>query len=344
MSSKIKWLKTNLFYSPFGTALSLSLVALILYILQYLFSWIVLNGVWTGTAEQCKEGGGFCFSFLVNKFSLIIFGLYPREETWRPIAFLLTFISMCVYSAYYKNWKRSTLYAWGVFSVATWIVLRGGIFGLKVVEVEQWGGLPLTIILAFIGIVCSYPLGIILALCRRSKMPVIRITSITYIELIRGVPLISLLFMSSVMFPLLLPEGVTIDKVLRAQVAMIMFAAAYMAEVVRGGLQSIPNVQYEAGDSLGLSYYQKMRYVILPQALKVVIPPTINTMVSFFKDTSLVMIIALFDLMNTTKLAITDAAWLGFAVEAYCFTAFVYFIFCFSMSRYSKWLELKLQT
>ena len=343
MSSAIKWLRTNLFYSPLSTVTSIVLLVIIAFVVKNLFFWMVLDGVWTGTADECKAGG-FCFSFLINKFNLIIFGLYPREELWRPILFLVGFISMCIYSAYYKNWKSSTLYGWLMFFVFTWVILRGGVLGLSVVEVEQWGGLPLTIVLAFIGIVCSYPLGIILALCRRSKMPVIRITSITYIELIRGIPLISLLFMSSVMFPLLLPEGVNFDKVLRVQVAMIMFAAAYMAEVVRGGLQSIHLGQYEASDALGLSYYQKMRYVILPQALKVVIPPTINTMVSFFKDTSLVMIIALYDLMNTTKIAMADAKWLGFAVEAYCFTAFVYFIFCLSMSRYSKWLETKLQT
>ena len=340
----LQWLKDNLFYSIASSIVSVILLSLFAFIVQYLFSWMILDGVCTATTADSCRTGGFCFAFLIDKFNLIIFGLYPREELWRPQSFIVLFLSLSIYSAYYKNWKKSTIYAWLILAVVSFVLLRGGMLNLPLIQVEQFGGLPLTIVLAFIGITISYPLGILLALGRRSKMPIIRICSVTYIELIRGVPMISLLFMASVMFPLLMPEGVTIDKIFRAQIAMIMFASAYMAEVVRGGLQSIDYGQYEAADSLGLNYYRKMRHVVLPQALKVVIPPTINTIVSFFKDTSLVMIIALYDLMNTTKVAIADAKWLGFAVEAYCFTAFIYFIFCFSMSRYSKWLELKFQT
>jgi general L-amino acid transport system permease protein len=222
--------------------------------------------------------------------------------------------------------------------------MKGGMFGLPLVETEKWSGLPLTLMLATIAIVVSYPVGILLALGRRSEMGVVRLLSVGYIELIRGIPLISILFMSSQMFNLFLPKGIVIDKLLRAQVAIIMFISAYMAEVIRGGLQAIPNGQYEASDSMGLNYFQKMRLIILPQALKIVIPPTVNTAISMFKDTSLVVIIALQDLMYTTKGAMADSKWLGFSVEGYLFIAFIYFCFCFSLGKYSRRLEKELDT
>ena len=196
-------------------------------------------------------------------------------------------------------------------------LMWGGVFGLTYVENARWGGLPLTLILSTFGIAFAFPIGVLLALGRRSKMPAIKALCVVYIELIRGVPLISLLFMSSVMLPLFLPEGFTIDKLLRAQIAIIMFAAAYIAETVRGGLQAIPKGQYEGADSLGLNYWQQMRKIILPQALKIVIPPLVGIFISLFKDTSLVVIIGIFDLTLAAKAALSDAAWRGFGVEAY---------------------------
>jgi general L-amino acid transport system permease protein len=163
-----------------------------------------------------------------------------------------------------------------------------------------------------------------------------------FIELIRGVPLISLLIMASVMLPLFLPQGVTFDKFLRAQVAIILFAGAYIAEIIRGGLQSLPKGQFEAADAMGLNYVQKTTLIILPQALRVVIPPLINTFIGFFKGTSLVLIIGIFDFLNTANQALVDPNWAGFPGEVYLFAAFVYFCFCFSMSRYSKYLEVEL--
>jgi general L-amino acid transport system permease protein len=215
----------------------------------------------------------------------------------------------------------------------------GGVLGLPYVENERWGGLILTLLLTTIGLALAFPLSIFLALGRRSQLPVIRALSVAYVELIRGVPLISLLFMASVMLPLFLPGGMTIDKLARAQIALILFAAAYLAEVVRGGLQAIPKAQYEMADALGLSYWQKTRYVVLPQALRIAVPPLVNTFIGFFKDTSLVLIIGLFDLLTTIKVALTEPAWSGFGVEAYLFAALVYFIFCFAMSRYSRRFE-----
>ena len=215
----------------------------------------------------------------------------------------------------------------------------GGLFRLPYVENERWGGLILTLVLTTFGLAFAFPLSILLALGRRSTLPVIRGLCVAYIELIRGVPLISLLFMASVMLPLFLPAGVSVDKLLRAQIALILFAAAYLAEVVRGGLQAIPRHQYEAADALGLTYLQSTLWIVLPQALRIAVPPLVNTFIGFFKDTSLVLIIGLFDLLSTIKVSLNDPAWTGFGVEAYLFAAAVYFVFCFAMSRYSSRLE-----
>ncbi len=213
---------------------------------------------------------------------------------------------------------------------------------LSYVETSLWGGIPVTMILATYGLAFAFPYGVLLALGRRSKLPLIKGLCVGFIELIRGVPLISLLIMASVMLPLFLPSGTTIDKFLRAQVAVILFAGAYIAEVIRGGLQSLPKGQFEAADAMGLSYPQKTLLIILPQALRVVIPPLINTFIGFFKDTSLVLIIGIFDFLNTANQALVDPNWAGFPAEVYLFAAFIYFIFCYSMSRYSKYLEIEL--
>jgi general L-amino acid transport system permease protein len=210
------------------------------------------------------------------------------------------------------------------------------------VETGLWGGIPVTIILATYGLVFAFPFGILLALGRRSHLPLIKGLCVGFIELIRGVPLISLLIMASVMLPLFLPSGMTIDKFLRAQVAVILFAGAYIAEIIRGGLQSLPKGQFEAADAMGLNYFQRTTLIILPQALRVVIPPLINTFIGFFKDTSLVLIIGIFDFLNTANQALVDPNWAGFPGEVYLFAAFIYFCFCFSMSRYSKHLEIEL--
>lgn len=216
--------------------------------------------------------------------------------------------------------------------------------GLPLVETDKWGGLPLTLILSANGIVLSFPLAIALALGRRSELPVIRALSVGYIELVRGVPLITVLFMASLMIPLFLPEGMSPDKLLRAQIGFILFAAAYEAEVIRGGLQALPKGQYEAADALGLSYWQKMGFVVLPQALKVVIPPMVSTFIGFFKDTSLVIIIGLFDLLGAVRLASSDVEWRIFYVEGLVFVGLVYFAFCYAMASYASRLEKRLNT
>jgi general L-amino acid transport system permease protein len=219
------------------------------------------------------------------------------------------------------------------------LLMAGGLPGMRRVETALWSGLPLTLILAIVGMVFGFPLGVLLALGRRSKLPAVRAICVGYIELVRGVPLITVLFMASLMLPLFLPAGFTIDKLLRAQIAIVLFAAAYLAEVVRGGLQAIPKGQVEAADALGLSYFQRTRLIVLPQALAMVIPPLVNSFIGMFKDTSLVLIVSLFDLLGATEFALTDSSWQGFAVEADIFIAMIYWAFCFFMSRYSQVLE-----
>ena len=222
------------------------------------------------------------------------------------------------------------------------IMALGGLLGLPHVPQERWGGLVITLILATFGLAMAFPLAILVALGRRSTLPAIKALCVLYVELIRGVPLISLLFMASVMFPLFLPEGMNIDKLLRAQIAITLFAGAYLAEVVRGGLQALPRGQYEAADALGLTYWQKTGLIVLPQALRLVIPPLVNTFIGFFKDTSLVLIIGIFDLLTAGKTAIIEPAWQGFGVEVYVTVGAIYFVFCFAMSTYSQKLEAEL--
>jgi general L-amino acid transport system permease protein len=325
-----------------NTALTIAGLAALTTTLPPLVRWAILDATWSLSPGECLSLDGACWTYVLEKGRFILFGFYPPHEQWRPIACILAFMGVIVLSAFPANWSRSLLYAWVVYFGGAAILLRGGILGLAGVETDKWSGLPLTLLLAVMGIVAAYPLGIVLALGRRSSMPVIRALCVIYIEFIRGIPLICLLFLSSVVFPLFLPKGILVNKLLRAQVAIILSSAAYLAEVIRGGLQAIDRGQYEAADSIGLSYFRKMQRVILPQALKVVIPPTVNTFISMFKDTSLVIIIALYDLMKTTQTTLADPTWMSFSTEAYLFAAAIYFPFCFFMSCYSRYLERRL--
>ena len=337
-------MKKNLFSNKLNTFITLVIICLFAKFLGTLIDWLFLQSIWQGNAEDCRQVEGACMAFVIEKARFILFGLYPEEELWRPILATTLFFALIWYSKERKRWNIRLLKPWLVSLPVIAILMRGNLFGLDYVESSLWGGLPLTLMLSFVGLIFSYPLGILLALGRRSELPFLRWICVGYIELIRGVPLISLLFMSSVMFPFLLPEGVSLDKLLRAQIAIIMFISAYMAEVARGGLAAVNKGQYEAADALALNTWQKMRFIVLPQALKIVIPPTVNTMMGMFKDTSLVAIIGLFDLLLTTKTALTDSAWQGFSMEAYLFVALIYFTLCFSMGKYSRRLEKELAT
>ena len=340
----IGWIRTNLFKGWFNSILTLITVYILWVIIPPMIRWAFIDSLWFSTGEECKQIDGACWSIIPTNLRFILFGFYPYDQQWRPLVAMALLIALLFYSRNRDHWKKPLAYAWilGLFLMG--LLMKGGLFGLSSVESSQWGGLPLTLLLSIFGLTAAYPLGILLALGRRSKMATVKTLSIIYIELIRGVPLISLLFMSSVVFPLFLPEGVNINNIIRAQVAIILFTAAYIAEVVRGGLQAIPRGQYEAAESLGLNYYLSMRLIVLPQALKIVIPPSVQQLISAFKDTSLVVIIALFDVLKTTQTILSDPQWMGFSAEAYIFVALIYFLCCFFMSNYSRRLERELET
>lgn len=314
------WLRMHLFSSPLNILITVLLAWFLIMAVPAVLEWAFIKANFSATsAQECRASEGACWAFIIEKHRLILFGTYPYDEQWRPLLATLILVAVIVCSGMRRFWNISLPIIWTAGLGAVALLMWGGVFGLTYVENSRWGGLPLTLILATFGIAFAFPIGVLLALGRRSHMPAIKALCVVYIELIRGVPLVSLLFMSSVMLPLFLPEGVMIDKLLRAQIAIIMFAAAYIAETVRGGLQAIPKGQYEGAASLGLNYWQQMRKIILPQALRVVIPPLVSIFISLFKDTSLVVIIGIFDLRLAAKADLSDAAWRGFGVEAYVF-------------------------
>ena len=353
------WLKTKLFATPKDVVMTVLSIALLAYILPPLVQFLFVDAVWTGTDRLAcltvAQGGalpdgqaGACWAFVGAKFQQFMFGRYPFDERWRPLLvaamFVILLIPMLIPKAPFKTANAALLFL--VLPFVSFFLLVGGYFGLPRVETQLWGGLMVTLILSFFGITVSLPLGILLALGRRSTMPVIKTLCVTFIEVIRGIPLITVLFFASIMLPLFLPEGITFDKFLRALVGVSLFASAYMAEVIRGGLQAIPKGQYEGADSLGLNYWQKTRLIVLPQALKLVIPGIVNTFIGLFKDTSLVSIIGMFDLLGIVNLNQSDANWATpvTPVTGYVFAGFIFWIFCFGMSRYSLFMERHLDT
>jgi general L-amino acid transport system permease protein len=340
----LRWLRENLFSSIPSALISLLLLFLVGRAAASFIEWGIAHAVWSvpgNDTSACRavRGLGACWAVIPEKYRFILFGTYPFDEQWRPALATLLFIALFYLSSLRRFWRRELVLFWGAALGAIALLMWGGVFGLGFVSQDRWGGLPVTLILATFGLAFGFPLGILVALGRRSKLPAIRSLCVLYVELIRGVPLISLLFMASVMFPLFMPDGFNIDKLLRAQIAIILYAGAYLAEVIRGGLQAVPRGQQEAADALGLSYWQKNRLIVLPQAIRHVIPPLVNTFIAFFKDTSLVLIIGIFDLLTTAKTAIIDPAWQAFPVEVYLFVGVIYFAFCFAMSRYSRHLE-----
>jgi len=348
------WMLTNLFSTPAYTALTLLGVAFIAWVCWYIGTWALVYAVWTGTSrEDCIAPAaqglplGACWPFVAAKLPQWIYGFYPFDERWRAtlvyVLFFALLVPLLIPSAPWKRLNAALFFV--VFPVLAWWLLYGG-FGLEIVETSQWGGLLVTMVVAVTGIVASLPLGILLALGRRSKMPVVKLFSVVFIEIWRGVPLITVLFMASVMLPLFLPAGVSFDKLLRCLIGISLFSAAYMAEVVRGGLQAIPKGQYEGAQALGLSYWKMMLFIILPQALKIVIPGIVNSFISLFKDTTLVLIIGIFDLLGIVGAGTTDAKWASpqTANTGYFAVAIIYWVFCFGMSRYSLFMERRLHT
>jgi len=340
----IKWIIDHLLSSPLNIALTLLGISFLYLIIPPFIQWAIIDANFVGETKADCTGDGACWIFIKQKFTLFIYGFYPESEYWRMnTAFGLFFVFGLFFKYVGQNFI-SKLLVFSAYPIIAFYLISGGAFGLEHVATDKWGGLSLTIIIASIGIVVAFPIGVVLAFGRQSKLPVIKNLSVMYIEFIRGVPLISILFMASVLLPLFFPEGMDFNKLLRALIGITMFQAAYIAEVIRGGLQSIPSGQYEAADAMGLSYWQKMLLVILPQAIKVAIPNLIGASIALFKDTTLVLIIGLFDLLAVVHLAGSDATWMGFETEGYVFVTFIFWAFCFSLSKYGKFLENKFDT
>ncbi|WP_275790938.1 amino acid ABC transporter permease [Pararhizobium gei] len=358
-STIVGWLRKNLFATPLDSVLSIIAILAVLYYIPPILDWLFLSAVWQGTdrtfCTTVAQGGiqpdgwtGACWAYVGDRFVQFMFGSYPRDELWRPLLILALGVALLIPFLMPKAPRKglNAILLLIVLPIVAYFVLLGGYFGLRHVETSLWGGLMVTLILSFIGIAVSFPLGIMLALGRRSKMPIVKTFCVVFIELIRGVPLITVLFMASVLLPLFLSPGNNIDKFLRALIGVSIFASAYMAEVIRGGLQAIPKGQYEAADALGLNYFAKMTFIILPQAIKLVIPGIVNTFIGMFKDTSLVTIISMYDLLGIVKASFGDSTWITpvTPLTGLIFAGFVFWIFCFGMSRYSAFVERRLDT
>ncbi len=344
-------LRANLFSDWKSTVTTVALLALFLYGLPAALNWLLLKAVWVNHADTCQaaRSSGACWGVIAEKYRIIIFGRYPLAQQWRPELATLALVALLVASCVRLFWKPWLVGLWLAVLALFFGLMGGGTFlgvdtGLEKVPTDRWGGLPLTVMLASLSVVFAFPIAVLVALGRRSQLPAIRTFCVIYVELIRGVPLISVLFMASFMFPLFMPPGFTIDVLLRVLVGITLFSAAYLAEIIRGGLQAIPKGQLEAADTLGLSYWQAQRKIVLPQALTLVVPGIINSFIALFKDTSLVTIVSLYELTGSMGLALNgDADWRPFKIEAYLFIAAIYFAFCFAMSRYGLWVEKQLR-
>ena len=339
----VHWLKDNLFSTPLNVAMTLLGIAFLYTIIPPFIQWAYTDANFAGTTRADCGGDGACWVFVKMKFDMFMYGFYPQEEVWRLNSALGLFL-IVIGAFKLLNSAKVKFAIFSLYLVVAFIFVNGGLFGLEVVPTDKWGGLMLTIVVAAVGIIFSFPIGIIIAFGRASNLPIIRSVCVTYVEFIRGVPLITILFMSSIILPLFFPEGMTFDKLLRALIGITLFQAAYVAEIIRGGLQSIPSGQYEAADAIGLSYWQKMLLVILPQALKVAIPNLVGAFISLFQDTTLVLIIGLFDLLAMVRITAADSHWLGMETEGYVFVTVVFWAFCYGMSRYSQSLEKQFNT
>ncbi len=351
------WLRMNLFSTWVNSLISLFVLYILFQFIPWILNWTIFaadfkynfNGEEIINREMCSrvldpENGGACWAIIYVRFYQFMYGFYPREEVWRVnLSYIM--LAVAVVPLLFDNFplRKHFLKFTYIFPVIAFFLLNGGL-GLESVSTNKWGGLLVTLVLGCTGIALAFPLGIILALGRRSNLPVISMMCTLFIEFIRGVPLITLLFFGMVMLPLFLPEGIDMDGLARVLVAVTLFQSAYMAEVIRGGLQAIPQGQYEAARSIGLSYWQMNLKVVLPQAIRISIPSIVNTSIGLFKDTTLVIIVGLLDLLGIGRGALADTTWLGLAYEVYFFVSLVFFIFTFGMSRYSLYLEKKLKT
>ena len=351
----IGWLRDNLFSSPLNIALTLASLGLLYWIIPPLLNFLVFHATWVGNdrvaclATPERPSIGACWPFVWERINFFIYGFYPANERWRVNVFFILLVIGIVWMlkrrAPYR--KLGAIYFFVVLPIVSIMLLLGfPPLGLSYVATSLWGGILVTVVVSAVGIVFSLPLGIILALGRRSKMPVVRLFSVIFIEFVRGVPLITVLFMASVMLPLFVPESWSPDKLLRALIGVALFAAAYMAEVVRAGLQGVPRGQYEGAEALGLGYWKMMGLIILPQALRITIPNIVNSNIALFKDTTLVFIVGIFDFLRTIEVARIDPKWATpvTSTTGYAFAAIFYFLCCWMMSRYARGVEKRLVT
>jgi general L-amino acid transport system permease protein len=323
------------FATPLNAALTVIVVPVIVALAIPFTRWAFIDATWAGTAADCRAGHGACWAFIAHKLPFILYGLHPAGERWRPAAATLIVLALVAATLTPRLWRRALLLAWALGLVVAYALMSAE-------ATQQWGGLPVTVMLTAIGLAAGFPIAILLALGRRSRRPVARSVATAIIEVVRGIPLVAVLYLAVLIFPLALPTGIQVDKLLLAQVAVALFAAAYLAEAVRSGLQMVPKGRLEAALALGLGWWQAMRLVILPEALRIVVPSFISIAAGFFQDTSLIVIIGLFDLLNTARLAAQDPAWLGFSTEAYLFVGAIYFAGSTAIVRYGRWLEGRL--
>ena len=341
----VPWLKANLFASIPNAVVSVLILSAFAWAVLNALRWGVFNAVTATDPDLCQaaRGVGACWGVVNEKARLMVMGRYPQTEHWRAELAMVLLLGLVVASCSRYFWKVWLPLLWVVVLTAFFTLMSGGVLGLSKVPTDQWGGLPLTIMLTVISMTLAFPIAVAVALGRRSNMPAIKSVCVVYVELVRGVPLISVLFMASFMFPLFMPMGKSPDVLVRVVIGITLFAAAYMAEIIRGGLQSLSKGQTEAAASLGLGYWQTQIKIVLPQALGTVVPSIMNNFISLFKDTSLVTIVSLYELTGALSLAVgSDPNWRPFKIEAYLFITAIYFTFCFSMSRYSLWIEKRL--
>ena len=355
MTGPVGWMRENLFSSPLNIALTIFSLFLLYLIIPPIVNWAILTATWTFPPEVITgdrapntsdcAGEGACWIFVRVRIGQFIYGFYPEPERWRVIlSFVMGMAGIYALLGGPERYrKQAAIFFFVVFPIVSFWLLRGGL-GLTPVPTEQWGGFMLTLVIALVGIVLSLPFGILLALGRRSNLPIVHLLCVIFIEFVRGVPLITVIFMANIMLPLFLPQDVDVNVLLRVLVGTTAFVSAYMAEVVRGGLQAIPKGQFEGAMALGLGYWNMMRLIILPQALRISIPSIVNTFIGFFKDTTLVSMVGLYDFLNMVKAGFKDANWVGVELTGFIFCAVVYWVCCFSMSRYSMFLERKLHT
>ncbi len=352
----LAWVKENLFSSPFNAFLTFASIYLIYKALPPLLDWALFSATWGFPPDviagervpgqiDCQPGGA-CWIFVRARINQFVFGFYPGQERWRAIlSFVLAFGGIGLLLAGPMRWRKyAAIFFFLLFPLLAFWLLHGDGFLLSVVQTGRWGGFLLTMVISVVGIVLSLPIGIALALGRRSNLPILHLLCVVIIEFVRGVPLITVLFMANIMLPLFLPAGSDVDVLLRVLVGSTFFISAYMAEVVRGGLQAVPKGQFEGAQALGLGYWQMMFLIILPQALRISIPGIVNSFIGFFKDTTLVSMVGLYDFLNMVHAGYKDANWVGVEMSGYFYCAAVYWVFCFSMSRYSLWLESKLRS